>query len=68
MQAELSRVAGEGTRADIKCDKNIDENDIYRYSEDLKHNPNRPPYSWKPWQSNTCRDFAQKALDAGKPC
>jgi hypothetical protein len=67
LQEALSRRAGEGTRAELTCERNIDEKKMYDYAEKLIRDANRPPYSWKPWASNTCRDFARRALDAGRP-
>jgi uncharacterized protein RhaS with RHS repeats len=67
LQEALSRRAGEGTRAELTCEKDIDEKKVYDYAEKLMRDANRPPYSWKPWASNTCRDFARRALDAGRP-
>jgi len=67
LQEALSRNAGKGTRAELTCEKDIDEKKMYEYAEKLKRDANRPPYSWKPWASNTCRDFARRALDAGRP-
>ena len=67
LQEALSRRAGEGTRAELSCERNIDEKKMYDYAEKLLRDANRPPYSWKPWASNTCRDFARRALDAGRP-
>lgn len=61
-QEALSRNAGKGTRAELFCEKKM-----YDYAEKLKRDANRPPYSWKPWASNTCRDFAHRTLDAGRP-
>ena len=63
----LSRNAGKGTRAELFCEKNIDEKKMYDYAEKLKRDANRPPYSWKPWASDTCRDFARCTLDAVRP-
>lgn len=67
LQEALSRTAGHGTKTELTCEKNIDEKKVYDYAEKLKKDQNRPPYSWKPWASNTCRDFARRALGAGRP-
>jgi uncharacterized protein RhaS with RHS repeats len=67
LQEALSRNAGKGTGAELTCEKDIDEKKMYDYAERLKRDANRPPYSWKPWASNTCRDFARRTLDAGRP-
>ncbi|MES1244717.1 MAG: RHS repeat-associated core domain-containing protein [Acidobacteriota bacterium] len=63
---DLSRKAGHGTTAELTCEKDIDEKKVYDYAERLMHNDKRPPYSWLPWNSNTCRDFARRALGAGR--
>jgi hypothetical protein len=58
--------AGKGTKPNMTCDKNADENKAYEYAEKTARNKNRPPYSWKPWASNQCRDFAKAAMEAGQ--
>ncbi|WP_350116092.1 RHS repeat-associated core domain-containing protein [Nitrosomonas sp.] len=67
LQDALSRDAGHGTKTELLCEANINEKKVYDYAEKLKSDAKRPPYSWKPWASNTCRDFARRALDAGRP-
>lgn len=62
----LSRETGKSTPAELTCEKDIDEKKLYEYAEKLMRDANRPPYSWKPWASNTCRDFANRALKAGR--
>lgn len=63
---DLSQNAGQGTDAVLTCEKDIDEKKVYDYAEKLLKNDKREPYSWKPWSSNTCRDFARRALGAGR--
>nr|ART37222.1 D473 [uncultured bacterium] len=56
---------GKDTDAELSCDKSADETKVYEYSERVKNDTNRPPYSWNPFRSNTCRDFARRAFEAG---
>ena len=58
----LEKKAGKGTRATLTCDSNIDENKVRRYINEYSENPDRPKYSWMPWNSNQCRDFANRAF------
>lgn len=67
LQDTLSRVTGHGTKAKLTCEKDIDEKKMYDYAEKVRTNASRPAYSWKPWASNTCRDFARRTLGAGRP-
>lgn len=66
LEKALSRNQGKGTRVELSCNKDLDEKKIYDYAEKLKNDPKRLPYSWEPWASNQCRDFARRALDAGR--
>jgi RHS repeat-associated protein len=63
----LSEKLGHGTKVILTCYPDIDEQSVYEYAESIKNNPNRPAYSWYPWNSNTCHDFANDALGAGRP-
>ncbi|MFZ5492575.1 MAG: RHS repeat-associated core domain-containing protein [Pseudomonadota bacterium] len=56
---------GKDTEAELSCDKSADETKVYEYSERVKNDTNRPRYSWNPFRSNTCRDFARRAFEAG---
>ncbi|MHA6897262.1 RHS repeat-associated core domain-containing protein [Ralstonia pseudosolanacearum] len=66
LQKALSKRAGHNTRAELSCKADADEKTINQYAEDFAKNKSRPAYSWKPWSSNQCRDFAKSALGAGK--
>lgn len=66
LQRVLSQRAGHNTRTELSCDANADEKKINQYAEDFARNQSRPAYSWKPWSSNQCRDFAKKSLGAGQ--
>ena len=66
LRKALSERAGHNTKAELTCDKDADEKEVNKYAEDFAKNTNRPPYSWKPWSSNQCRDFANRAFGAGK--
>lgn len=66
LRRALSERAGHKTRAELTCDKDADTKKVNKYAEDYAKNVNRPPYSWKPWSSNQCRDFANRAVRAGK--
>ena len=64
--AALERDVGKGTRTTLSCSTDVDEDKVYEYAERVMRDPNRPPYNWWPWRSNTCRDFAKRAIDAGR--
>jgi len=66
LRKALSERAGHKTKANLTCDKDTDEKKVNKYAEDFANNKDRPPYSWKPWSSNQCRDFANRAFGAGK--
>lgn len=66
LQKALSKRAGHNTRSELSCKADADEKKINQYAEDFAKNKSRPAYSWKPWSSNQCRDFAKSALGAGK--
>ncbi|MET0499395.1 MAG: RHS repeat-associated core domain-containing protein [Steroidobacteraceae bacterium] len=57
---------GKDSKAKLSCEKDADEDRIYKYADSVKNDKNRPPYSWNPFRSNTCHDFARRALDAGE--
>ncbi|WCM91428.1 hypothetical protein M5C99_13530 [Acidovorax sp. NCPPB 2350] len=52
-------------KTDLTCESEAGEKKINKYAEDFARNQSRAPYSWKPWSSNQCRDFARRALGAG---
>jgi uncharacterized protein RhaS with RHS repeats len=66
LRRALSNRAGHNTRTDLTCEADADEKKISKYAEDYAKNASRPKYSWKPWSSNQCRDFANRALGAGR--
>jgi RHS repeat-associated protein len=66
LRKALSDRAGHKTRTDLTCDKNADETKVNKYAEDFANNRSRPSYSWQPWASNQCRDFANRAYGAGR--
>lgn len=65
LKKALSERAGKNTQPVLQCEK-ADEQKVYDFAEAYKNNPNRPPYSWKPWNPNHCRSFARGAIDAGR--
>ena len=65
LKKALSDRAGHKTKSDLTCEKDADEKKIKKYAEDFAKNQSRPAYSWKPWSSNQCRDFARRAVGAG---
>ena len=66
LQDALSRRAGKGTKAELSCDADANEDKVYDYVNDIANDPNRTPYSWHPWLANQCRTFARDALGAGQ--
>lgn len=62
----LENKAGKGTRANLTCDANADEKKIRDYVKIIANDANRPKYSWKPWNSNQCHDFARRAFNFGR--
>jgi RHS repeat-associated protein len=66
LRKALQGKAGKGTSADLTCDADADEKKIRDYIKRIAEDANRAKYSWKPWSSNQCRDFANRAFNAGK--
>ena len=66
LRSELSKKAGKNTEAELSCDAKADEQRVYKYVMDLANNPERPRYSWKPWDENHCRTFSKNAFNAGR--
>ncbi len=66
LKKALSDRAGHKTKTDLTCENDADEKKVNKYAEDFAKNQSRAPYSWKPWSSNQCRDFASRAVGAGK--
>ena len=66
LQDALSRRAGKGTKLELSCDSDADEEKVYDYVNEIANNPKRAPYSWYPWSANHCRTSAQDALEAGR--
>ncbi|WP_322784311.1 RHS repeat-associated core domain-containing protein [Verminephrobacter aporrectodeae] len=65
LRKELEKKAGDKTKIDLKCEKNVDEEKVIKYAEEYSTNKNRPSYSWTPWNQNHCRIFARNALNHG---
>ncbi len=57
---------GKGKGARTSCDDNASAAEINAFAEQRRNDPNRAPYSWNPLSPNTCTNFAQDALDAGR--
>ena len=66
LKKSLEDKAGKGTNAELSCDANADEKKIRDYIKKIAEDANRAKYSWKPWSSNQCRDFASRAFNAGR--
>jgi hypothetical protein len=66
LRKALQDKAGKGTSADLTCDANADEKKIRDYIRQVAEDANRTKYSWKPWASNQCRDFANRAFNSGR--
>jgi hypothetical protein len=66
LRKTLQDKAGKGTAATLTCDANADERKIRDYIRQIAEDANRAKYSWKPWASNQCRDFANRSFNAGK--
>lgn len=66
LRKALSDRVGHKTRTELTCDKDSDEKKVNQFAENFAKNKNRLPYSWKPWSSNQCRDFASRVARAGK--
>ena len=62
----LEKKAGKGTNANLSCDANAGEKTIRDYIKKLAEDANRPKYSWRPWNSNHCPDFANRAFNTGR--
>jgi uncharacterized protein RhaS with RHS repeats len=66
LKKALQDKAGKGTNAELTCDANADEKKIRDYIRQIAEDANRAKYSWKPWASNQCRDFANRAFNSGR--
>ncbi|VTU25793.1 Cell wall-associated polypeptide CWBP200 [Variovorax sp. SRS16] len=66
LRKALSERAGDHTKTGLTCEADADEKKINKYAEDYAKSVSRPKYSWTPWSSNQCRDFAGRALGVGK--
>jgi RHS repeat-associated protein len=62
----LQDKSGKGTNAELTCDADADEKKIRDYIKKIAEDANRAKYSWKPWSSNQCRDFANRAFNSGR--
>ena len=56
---------GHGTEAKTSCDDKADADKINDFAEQRMNDPNRAPYSWNPFNFNTCTTFANDAMGAG---
>lgn len=66
LKEALSKKAGHNTKVELTCSKDVDEKEVNKYAESFAKDKKRPPYNWKPWSSNQCRDFSNRAYRAGK--
>ncbi|WP_081026022.1 RHS repeat-associated core domain-containing protein, partial [Ralstonia solanacearum] len=66
LRKALSERVGHGTKVELTCSKDADEKKVNQFAEDFSKKKDRPLYSWKPWSSNQCRDFARRAVGAGE--
>ena len=66
LKESLQKNQGKGTPVKLHCDDSVDEDKVYDYAEEVKNDENRDPYSWNPFSSNQCKDFARRAIDAGR--
>ncbi len=66
LSKQLEALAGKNTRAELQCDDNADERKVKAYVYSVAKDPERPKYSWKPWNSFQCRDFSNNAFNAGR--
>ena len=64
LQDALNKI-GHGTKAKTSCEDKADADKINKFAEQRMHDRNRVPYSWNPFNFNTCTTFASDALGAG---
>uniref|UniRef100_UPI001B802595 RHS repeat-associated core domain-containing protein n=1 Tax=Desulfobulbus elongatus TaxID=53332 RepID=UPI001B802595 len=64
LQNALNKI-GNGTTAKTNCDDKADADKINNFAEQRMNDPNRAPYSWNPFNFNTCTTFASDALAGG---
>lgn len=64
LQDALNKI-GHGTKAKTSCEDKADAEKINKFAEQRMHDRNRAPYSWNPFNLNTCTTFASDALGAG---
>lgn len=65
LKRALAARAGKGTEPTLHCDPNANEQAVYAYVHSIADDKNREKYSWNPFDSNQCRDFANNAFDKG---
>jgi hypothetical protein len=56
---------GHGTEAETTCKADADAEKINEFAERRMNDRDRAPYSWNPFNFNTCITFARDALEAG---
>lgn len=56
---------GKGTTAKTVCDDKADADKINKFAEQRMNDIKRAPYSWSPFNFNTCTTFASDALAGG---
>ena len=66
LREALSSKAGRNTKTEMTCDANANDKKVVAYAQSIANDKNREKYSWKPWNSNQCRTFSRRALDAGR--
>jgi len=64
LQDALNKI-GNGTKAKTSCNDKVDADKINSFAEQRMKDPKRSPYSWNPFNFNTCTTFAGDALKAG---
>jgi RHS repeat-associated protein len=63
IKKELSICCGHNTKVELKCDSEVDSKKVNEYANSIAKNAEREHYKLL---SNSCRNFASKAISAGK--
>jgi uncharacterized protein RhaS with RHS repeats len=63
----LSKHYGKNSPITAEYYPDADYQSIIDFAERLMNDPNREPYSWYPWDSNHCKDFANDAISGARP-
>ena len=62
----ISENYGKGHSVEAEYFSDADYRRVVEFAYRRMRDPNRKPYSWKPWNANHCKTFAREAIQAGR--